>query len=128
MSPARRYSLAAALSLSALLLLCLFWELWWAPLRPGGSWLALKALPLLAVLPGTWRGRRRTHQWLTLLAPAYMTEGLVRALSEEGTAAGLAAAEALLASALSASAALFVRADRKSQSPPHGDGVRPSRR
>ena len=29
-----------------LIIISLGWELWWAPLRPGGSWLALKALPL----------------------------------------------------------------------------------
>ena len=36
----------AAGSLLALIALCLAWELVLAPLRPGGSWLALKALPL----------------------------------------------------------------------------------
>ena len=45
---ARLCNQAAAVSLVALLMLCLAWELWWAPLRPGGSWLVLKALPLLA--------------------------------------------------------------------------------
>ncbi|MGE8376506.1 MAG: DUF2069 domain-containing protein, partial [Diaphorobacter nitroreducens] len=30
-------------SLAALIVLCLAWELWLAPLRPGGSWLAIKA-------------------------------------------------------------------------------------
>ena len=33
-------------SLLGLILLSLVWELLAAPLRPGGSWLALKALPL----------------------------------------------------------------------------------
>ena len=35
----------AVASLLALIVLVLGWELFWAPLRPGGSWLALKALP-----------------------------------------------------------------------------------
>ena len=34
-------------SLVALILLTLAWELWLAPLRPGGSLLALKAVVLL---------------------------------------------------------------------------------
>ena len=44
--------LTASASLAALILLCLAWELWLAPLRPGGSYLALKALPL--VFPLGW--------------------------------------------------------------------------
>ena len=45
----------AAFSLSALIALCLAWELWFAPLREGGSWLALKALPLcLPLAAGRW--------------------------------------------------------------------------
>ena len=33
-----------SISLIGLLFVCLVWELWLAPLRPGGSMLALKAL------------------------------------------------------------------------------------
>ena len=33
-------------SLLALIVLCLAWELVLAPVRPGGTWLAIKALPL----------------------------------------------------------------------------------
>ena len=53
----------ASVSLIALIFLCLTWELWLAPLRPGGSWLVLKLLPLLAALMGVLRGRRYTLQW-----------------------------------------------------------------
>ena len=66
----------------ALVALCLGWELWWAPLRPGGSWLALKALPLLAAAPGMWRGRLYTYQWMSMLVWVYMTEGVVRGLTD----------------------------------------------
>ena len=58
---------AAITLLIALLFLCLAWETVLAPLRPGGSWLALKALPLLAPLFGVLRGNRYTYQWSTLL-------------------------------------------------------------
>ena len=47
--------LAACASLVALIFLCLAWEIFLAPLKPGGSWLALKALPKL--LPAD-RGQR----------------------------------------------------------------------
>ena len=95
---AHHFNRAAAISLIALLFLCLAWELWWAPLRPGGSWLALKALPLLAPLFGVLRGQRYTHQWLPLLALAYLTEGVVRAMTDHGLSVWLAFAEILLLS------------------------------
>ncbi|MDP2133219.1 MAG: DUF2069 domain-containing protein [Sulfuritalea sp.] len=87
----------ATVSLVALLFLCLAWELWLAPLRPGGSMLALKALPLLLPLFGILRGKRYTHQWTSMLALAYVTEGLVRAASDQGASQALAVAETVLA-------------------------------
>ncbi|MFA7293703.1 MAG: DUF2069 domain-containing protein [Rhodocyclaceae bacterium] len=89
--------LAASANLIALILLCLAWELWLAPLRPVGSMLVLKALPLLMPLFGILKGRRYTYQWSTFLALAYLAEGLVRATSDSGLSAVLAAAETLLA-------------------------------
>lgn len=94
---AQRANLAASISLIALIALCLAWELWLAPLRPGGSWLALKALPLLVPLFGILRGRRYTHQWSTLFIQIYLLEGLVRATSDSGTMQLLAVSEVVLA-------------------------------
>jgi len=88
----------ASISLIALILLSLAWELWLAPLRPGGSMLALKALPLLLPLRGILHGRRYTHQWLSLMILLYLAEGLVRLMSDQGVSVVLAAAEAVLAS------------------------------
>ena len=51
----------ASISLVGLIFLCIAWELWLAPLRPGGSMLVLKALPLLFPLFGILRGKRYTH-------------------------------------------------------------------
>lgn len=113
MTAARLYNHAAAISLIALLFLCLAWELWWAPLRPGGSWLVLKGLPLLAPLFGILRGKRYTHQWAPLLALAYFVEGLVRIFSEGGPTVCLAGTEVVLAAILFAAAALYVRTTRK---------------
>ena len=59
----------ASTSLVALLFLCLAWELWLAPLRAGGSMLALKALPLLLPLFGILRGKRYTCLLYTSPSP-----------------------------------------------------------
>ena len=111
--------LGACVSLVALLFLCLAWELWLAPLRPGGSWLALKALPLLAPLMGILRGRRYTYQWASMLILAYLAEGALRAFSDQGISAVLAALEALLALVFFLSAAFYARQTRSS--PPRAD-------
>lgn len=99
-------------SLIALILLCLAWELWLAPLRPGGSWLVLKVLPLLAPLFGILRGRRYTYKWASLLIWLYFTEAAVRAWSDGGLSAQLAMIELALSLLFLVSAVLFIRADR----------------
>ena len=100
---------ASIASLIGLIFLALSWELWLAPLRPGGSWLALKALPLLLPLFGILRGRRYTYQWAPVLVLAYAAEGLVRAWTETGLSAGLAWGEVALASLFVLSAAGYAR-------------------
>lgn len=87
----------AIVSLVSLLFLCLAWELWLAPLHPGGSTLSLKALPLLLPLFGILRGKRYTHQWTSMLALVYVTEGTVRATADTGASQTLAAIEIILA-------------------------------
>ena len=57
----------AVVSLLALIVLCLAWELVLAPVRPGGSWLALKALPLCIPLAGLLKNRMYTYRWLSLM-------------------------------------------------------------
>jgi len=99
-------------SLVALIFLCVAWELFLAPVRPGGSWLALKAVPLLVPLFGVLHGKRYTFQWTTLLIWAYFAEGIVRAYSDSGLSARLAAGEIALSLAYFASAVAFVRSRR----------------
>lgn len=106
---ARRANLVASTSLIALIALCLAWELWLAPLRPGGSWLALKAMPLLAPLFGILRGRRYTHQWATLLIQLYLLEGLTRATSDSGAMQMLAVVEIALALVFFVAATAYAR-------------------
>jgi uncharacterized membrane protein len=100
-------------SLLGLIALCLAWELWLAPVRPGGSWLVLKALPLLAPLFGLLHGRRRTFQWTSFLALAYFAEGVVRAWAEPGPMRALATLEIMLALALFGCAVFGARALRE---------------
>ena len=104
--------MAACACLIALILLGLAWELALAPLKPGGSWLVLKVLPLLAPLFGVLRERRYTFQWSTLLIWLYAAEGATRAMTDQGLSARLALAEAVLALAYFASAVAFLRARR----------------
>lgn len=87
---------AASVTLVALLVLCLAWELWLVPLRPGGSLLALKALPLTLALNGIFRGRRYTYQWSSLLILAYFAEGVTRGWSDRGASQILALLEVAL--------------------------------
>ena len=108
----RLLQVVSSAALAALVFLCLAWELWLAPLRPGGSWLALKALPLLLPLLGILNGRRYTYQWASMLILAYLAEGVVRAASDSGTAAALALAEVLLALGFFGSAAFYARLSR----------------
>ncbi len=106
----------AAASLIALIGLCLAWELWLAPLRAGGSWLVIKALPLLAPLFGVLRGRRYTFQWSSMLILAYFAEGVVRAWSELGLGQQLAAMEVALSIVYFASAVAYARLTRPAAS------------
>ena len=96
-------------SLLGLIILGLAWELWLAPLRPGGSWLALKVLPLTIPLAGLLKNRMYTYRWVSLMVWLYFTEGAVRASSDKGLSAGLAAIEVLLCVLLFVACAVHVR-------------------
>lgn len=101
--------------LLALIACCLVTELWLAPLRPGGSWLVLKVLPLLAALPGILNARRYTFQWLSLAIWVYFAWGMVSACSGKGYSIPLGALEALLAALLFAACAAYARASAPSR-------------
>jgi len=109
-APVRFSRWLAAGSLLALLLLCLVWELWLAPLRPGGSWLAaLKAAPLALPLAGILKRRMYTYRWVSLLLWLYFAEGVVRATSDAAPARWLACGEIALSLLLFFACALHVR-------------------
>ncbi|BBU68705.1 DUF2069 domain-containing protein [Fluviibacter phosphoraccumulans] len=109
---------AAVASLLGLIVLSLLWERWLSPIRPGGSWLMLKAIPLLLPLRGLLYGKRYTYQWSSLLILAYLTEGLVRATSDTGTSQMLAVIEVILSTIYFVSVLMFCRDSRPSLTNP----------
>ena len=96
-------------SLIGLILLSLLWELWLAPLRPGGSWLVLKALPLCIPLAGLLKNRMYTYRWVSLVVWLYFTEGVVRAQGDRWPSNLYAGIEIVLCLILFRACALHVR-------------------
>lgn len=107
MKPAH-LSLAASASLIALMVLCVLWEGWLAPVRPGGSWLTLKALPLLLPMFGILRAQRYTYQWTSMLSLLYVAEGVLR-VGDPGLMGFFAALELILALVLFFSTMFYAR-------------------
>lgn len=96
-------------SLLGLIVLGLLWELWLAPVRPGGSLLALKVLPLCISLAGMLKNRLYTYRWVSLLVWLYFIEGVVRAWSDRAPSSYFAMVEVVLCVLLFAACALHVR-------------------
>jgi uncharacterized membrane protein len=108
----QKLRLSASCSLIALILLSLAWETILAPLKPGGSLLFLKAVPLLLPLFGILHGKRYTYQWSSMFILLYFTEGVVRAWSDVGLSAKLALLEILLSLVFFCSAIFYARLTR----------------
>ncbi len=120
-SPATPLTAHASARVQGLRLLCLGlllalialgagWELWWAPLRPGGSTLVVKVLPLCLAIAGLLRHRLYTYRWLSLLVWLYVAEGAVCLWSDgSATSRYLAWGELLLAVALFAALTGYIR-------------------
>jgi len=96
-------------SLLGLIVLSLAWELWLAPLRPGGSWLVLKALPLCLPLAGLLKNRMYTYRWVTLVVWLYFAEGVIRWNGDRWPSNMYAAIEVGLCLVLFAASAMHVR-------------------
>jgi uncharacterized membrane protein len=102
----------AICALIALIFLSVLWEGMLAPIRPGGSLLTLKAVPLLFPLFGLLRERVIAYKWTLLLALPYFAEGVVRAYSDTGLPRQLAFGAIALSVALFVACALYVRLPR----------------
>jgi uncharacterized membrane protein len=96
-------------SLTGLIILGLAWEMWLAPIRPGGSLLALKVLPLCVPLAGLLKRKLYTYRWVSLMVWLYFTEGAVRAWSDKPPGNILALIEVALCLSLFTACALHVR-------------------
>jgi uncharacterized membrane protein len=96
-------------SVVGLIILGLAWELVLAPIKPGGSLLALKVLPLCFPLAGLLKNRMYTYRWVSLMVWLYFTEGAVRAYSDRAPSNYLAMIEVALCLALFAACTLHVK-------------------
>jgi len=85
----KTFYIGAVSSVLALIVLCVAWEMALAPLRPGGSWLVLKVIPLLVPLRGILKRDVYTLQWSSMLILLYFAEGIVRGASDKGLSATL---------------------------------------
>jgi uncharacterized membrane protein len=103
------FYLSACASLTALIILCIVWEMLVAPLRPGGSWLVLKVVPLLIPLRGIWKRDVYTLQWSSMLILLFLAEGVVRATTERGYSQAMAIAEVVLVLVFFTSSMLYLR-------------------
>ena len=109
----QKLRLGASLSLITLILLCLAWEGFLAPLKPEGSMLILKTVPLLLPLFGILKGRRYTYQWSCMFILFYFTAGAVRAWADSGLSAKLALCEVLLSVTYFVCAIFYARLSRQ---------------
>jgi len=83
-------------TLAALALLGIAWEVWLAPIRPGAWLLSLKVLPIILSYPALVRNQLRAYQWWSMGILIYLAEGVVRAWSDKGLSAHLALVEVVL--------------------------------
>lgn len=98
----------ALISLIALFLWCLAWEIFLAPLRPG-SLLFLKAVPLVFAFRGVSKGSLYTMQWASMLVLLYLMEGVVRVASDPpGPSILMAWVEIFLATTFFIAAIMYV--------------------
>jgi uncharacterized membrane protein len=91
MEAPKYFHMGAIVSLVLLILWLVVWETVVAPLHTGGSWLALKAVPLLIPLGGVVKRDIYTLQWSSMVILLYFTEGVVRAWSDRAPASQLMA-------------------------------------
>lgn len=101
-------------SLGLLIIWCVLWEMVLAPLKPGGSWLVLKAAPLLLPLYGVWKRDLYTLQWTSMMILLYFTEGVVRGWSDaDPESAWLGWGEAAIVCVYFTCALLYLRPYKK---------------
>lgn len=110
----------ALVSLVALFLWCIAWEIWLAPLKPGGTFMFLKALPLAFAIRGVAKGSLYTLQWSSMLILLYFMEGVVRVASDPpGPSILMAWIEIVLSSVFFVAALAYLRPAKKAYKQKH---------
>jgi uncharacterized membrane protein len=95
--PLNPYQKTALITSVLLSILCIAWEWFLAPLRPHGSFMVLKCLPIVLILPGLYRGANYQLQALSMIILLYFLEGVSR-LFEKGLNPWLAGLELIFSS------------------------------
>lgn len=114
MNALRVFHGGAIASLVILILWLVAWEMVIAPLHPGGSLLAVKALPLLIPLRGVVKRDIYTLQWSAMVILLYFIEGAVRAWSDTAPLSRMMAyGEIVLVCVFFACALLYLRPYKK---------------
>lgn len=114
METSKVYHIGAAASLMVLIAWLLAWEMVVAPLKPGGSLLALKVIPLLLPLRGVLKRDVYTLQWSSMLILLFFTEGVVRGYSDRDAISRMMGwGEAALVCIYFACALLYLRPYKK---------------
>ena len=114
MDTAKVFHAGAIASLIWLIGWLVAWEVFVAPLHPGGSLLALKALPLLLPLRGVIKRDLYTLQWSSMVILIYFAEGVVRAWADTSAASrAMALGEIVLVVVYYACALLFLHPYKK---------------
>ena len=114
METQRFFHAGAIASLVVLIGWLVVWEMLVAPIHPGGSLLAVKALPLLIPLRGVLKRELYTLQWSSMVILLYFTEGIVRAWADQTDMSRfMACGEIVLSVLYFACALLYLRPYKK---------------
>lgn len=105
----------SVITLLALIALTFLWEWQIAPLRAGGSWLALKTLPLCLPLSGCLKGKVYTYQYSSMLILFYLAEGVTRLFDISLASRLCAAVEIVLSLIFFIACLMYVRTFRRLQ-------------
>ena len=70
-------------------------------------------MPLLFALPGILKGKPYTYQWASMLSMLYLSEGIVRAITEKDLNSELGGLEIVLSITFFLSTIIYVKRKRE---------------